>query len=222
MHSRSPGPSLMSSVTKKPLLRMLRCDRVAPLGEPVVPEVYWMLIGSPGCRPCHPGAQGGRGHLVGAMPQAFPIGGAQEDDLGHIGSLGTHLADHAAVVGGLERRRRHQQPRAGLTQHIGQFVGAVGGIDRHQDRADLGRRVLQNRPFRAVGRPDADTIPALDIAGHQSTCHAVDLDVQLGVGPAPAAGTSTSASVSGYVDAVRSKFAPIVSSRRGVSVGPAA
>jgi hypothetical protein len=25
---------------------MLRCDSVAPLGNPVVPDVYWMLIGS--------------------------------------------------------------------------------------------------------------------------------------------------------------------------------
>ena len=25
---------------------MLWCDRVAPLGKPVVPDVYWMLIGS--------------------------------------------------------------------------------------------------------------------------------------------------------------------------------
>jgi hypothetical protein len=31
---------------KKPLLRMLRCESVAPFGKPVVPEVYWMLIGS--------------------------------------------------------------------------------------------------------------------------------------------------------------------------------
>ena len=25
---------------------MLWCERVAPLGKPVVPDVYWMLIGS--------------------------------------------------------------------------------------------------------------------------------------------------------------------------------
>ena len=33
-----------------PLLRMLVCDRVAPLGNPVVPDVYWMLIGSAALR----------------------------------------------------------------------------------------------------------------------------------------------------------------------------
>ena len=31
---------------KWPLLRMFRCDSVAPFGNPVVPEVYWMLIAS--------------------------------------------------------------------------------------------------------------------------------------------------------------------------------
>ena len=36
---------------KKPLLRMLWWDRVAPLGKPVVPLVYWMLIGSSKDRP---------------------------------------------------------------------------------------------------------------------------------------------------------------------------
>jgi hypothetical protein len=34
---------------KKPLLRMLWCERVAPLGNPVVPDVYWMLMGSSNC-----------------------------------------------------------------------------------------------------------------------------------------------------------------------------
>ena len=67
-------------------------------------------------------------------------------------------------------------------------MGAVGGIDRHQDRADLCRGVLENRPFRAVGRPDADAVPTLNVAGHQGSCHAVDLGVQSGVGPTPAAG----------------------------------
>ena len=31
---------------KKPLLTMLWCESVAPFGKPVVPDVYWMLIGS--------------------------------------------------------------------------------------------------------------------------------------------------------------------------------
>ena len=34
---------------KYPLFRMLWWDSVAPLGKPVVPLVYWMLIGSSNC-----------------------------------------------------------------------------------------------------------------------------------------------------------------------------
>src|SRR5215467_3534429 len=51
---------------KKPLFRMLWWDRVAPLGKPVVPLVYWMLIGSskdrlasrPASGPTSPGIPG--------------------------------------------------------------------------------------------------------------------------------------------------------------------
>src|SRR6516165_5895808 len=49
MHSLSSGVSRIASPMKKPLLRILWCDRVAPLGKPVVPEVNWMLIGSSNC-----------------------------------------------------------------------------------------------------------------------------------------------------------------------------
>ncbi len=44
-----PGPRPVyrhSSPMKKPLLRMLWWESVAPFGKPVVPLVYWMLIGS--------------------------------------------------------------------------------------------------------------------------------------------------------------------------------
>ena len=58
MQSRSSSVKPISSVTKKPLLRMLRWLSVAPLGQPVVPEVYWMLIGSCGSRPCSRSAHG--------------------------------------------------------------------------------------------------------------------------------------------------------------------
>src|SRR6516165_3670543 len=49
MHSLSSGVSRIASPMKKPLLRILWCDRVAPLGKPVVPEVNWTLIGSSNC-----------------------------------------------------------------------------------------------------------------------------------------------------------------------------
>ena len=36
---------------KYPLLRMFRWLSVAPLGRPVVPDVYWMFTASSACRP---------------------------------------------------------------------------------------------------------------------------------------------------------------------------
>ncbi len=46
MHRRSAAVSFMHSPMKKPLFKMLRCVSVAPFGNPVVPLVNWMLIGS--------------------------------------------------------------------------------------------------------------------------------------------------------------------------------
>ena len=48
-HRRTQAVALGSpicSAAKKALLTMLWWDSVAPLGEPVVPDVYWMLTGS--------------------------------------------------------------------------------------------------------------------------------------------------------------------------------
>src|ERR1019366_354602 len=46
MQTRSSLVYRHPSPMKNPLLRMLWWERVAPLGKPVVPLVYWMLIGS--------------------------------------------------------------------------------------------------------------------------------------------------------------------------------
>ena len=57
---------------KYPLFRMLRCDSVAPLGKPVVPEVYWMLIGSVLASPASRVAQLVGRHRVGVGTQPLP------------------------------------------------------------------------------------------------------------------------------------------------------
>ena len=46
MQRRSRCVKRMRSPIQKPLLRMLWCVSIAPLGKPVVPEVYWMLMTS--------------------------------------------------------------------------------------------------------------------------------------------------------------------------------
>ena len=51
MQSRSSTVSRIAEVTKLPLLTMLWWVSVAPLGAPVVPDVNWMLMASPGFSP---------------------------------------------------------------------------------------------------------------------------------------------------------------------------
>ena len=64
-------------MTKKPLLRMLWCESVAPLGKPVVPLVYWMLIGSSKDELGH--ARGDRVAVGLARAELVPLGAVDED-----------------------------------------------------------------------------------------------------------------------------------------------
>ena len=64
-------------MTKKPLLRMLWCESVAPLGKPVVPLVYWMLIGSSKDSSAMRAAIASRSSVAGA--ELVPLGAVDED-----------------------------------------------------------------------------------------------------------------------------------------------
>ena len=67
---------------------------MAPLGKPVVPEVYWMLIGSSNWSAAsRPGAQllGDRSPLG---EQLLPVA-VEEDDALESGQLAAHLASIA-------------------------------------------------------------------------------------------------------------------------------
>ena len=187
MHSRSSGPKLISSVVKYPLLRMLRCDSVAPFGKPVVPEVYWMLIGSLLSSVAILARRSSTGTDVRAVDEARPVVGADEQHLLQVRCVRPDLVDHADVVRRLERRRGDQGADARLLQHIGQFVGAVGRIDVDQDGADLRGRVLHDGPLGTVRRPHADALTAFDAQRHETACDHVDFVVEFGVRPPPTA-----------------------------------
>ena len=173
---------------KNPLFRMLWWDRVAPLGNPVVPLVYWMLIGS--SKPSR-GLPLGQlvlpaGHRHGAgHEQLIPVGRAQVDHPGEIGKIPADLLDHGPVIAGLERLRADQQPDPGLAQHVSQLVAAVGRVDVDQDHPRLGRGVLQQYPLRAVRGPDAHPVARLDPRRDQAQRQRVGVRVELGIGPAP-------------------------------------
>src|SRR4029450_8803209 len=122
---------------KKPLLRMLWCDRVAPLGNPAVPEVYWMLMGSsnwsrasrsrsrstgtrpaparssppPAAPPPHPAPPHPPGRGVPPPQPPPPVEG---------GELRGHLAEHVQVVGLAEAGGQDQGRHPGLAEGIGQ------------------------------------------------------------------------------------------------------
>jgi hypothetical protein len=71
-----------------------------------------------------------------------------------------------------------------MLERVGHLVGAVGRVDVHQDGADLGRGVLHQRPFGAVGRPHADALAALDAEREERPRALVDARGKLAVGPA--------------------------------------
>ena len=97
------------------------------------------------------------------------------------------LLDHRAVVAGPERRRADQHPHAALVHDVGELVGAVGRVDVDQDRADLRRGELHERPLGAVGSPDPDPVALLDARADQAARDVVDVAVELGPRPAATA-----------------------------------
>ncbi len=160
-HTRSRSVYSSSWAMKWPLLRMLWWLSVAPLGKPVVPLVYWMLIGSSNVS-CSPTA---RTSSAEAPPEEISSHslGLEEDRALEPGQVRLHLVDHRHEVRALDLRRGEQQAAAGLAERILELVGSVSRIDVDQDHAELGRGVLNERPFGAVGPPHAHPI-AVDSA----------------------------------------------------------
>ena len=69
------------------------------------------------------------------------------------------------VVGLPEAAGQAEQAHAALVERVFQFDRLVGGIDVDQDRADAGRRVLEDDPLEAVGRPHADAVAGAEPRG---------------------------------------------------------
>ena len=201
---------------------MLRCDSVAPLGNPVVPDVYWMLIGSSGDSPADRSRRACDGHRGAAGDERVPVGRAQQHDVPQRGAVRPHLLDHRPVVARPEPLGRDEHRRARLLQRVRQLVRAVRRVDRDEHGADLGGRVLQQRPLRAVRRPDADPVADLHPEGEQAAGHVVHGGVELGVRPPPAGRDLDERLAVGVQAAVRSRSAPMVRSSSGGVVAPAA
>ena len=61
-------------------------------------------------------------------------------------------------------------------------MAAIRGIDVHEDGADRGCGVLNENPFVAVGRPDADPVAPGDAAREQASGHGIGLVDEFAVG----------------------------------------
>ena len=148
---------------------MLWCVSVAPLGKPVVPEVYWMLIGSSNCRRLLASGQFGFGDVVRRRRAARPSRRRGRRICSQVGAARPGLLPACGGVGGLaEAAAQQQDAHAGLVQDVLQLAGLVGGVDVDEDRADAGGGVLDDDPLEAVGRPDADAVAVPDAEGEQA------------------------------------------------------
>ena len=120
-----------------------------------------------------------------ALQQRLPFRAADQHDMRQIRTSRPHLGDHARVVGRLQTLGRDEQRGARLIEHELELAGAVGRVDVDQDGADLRRRVLGERPFRAVRRPDTDPVTLLDADFQQPERQGIDVGGQFRIGPAP-------------------------------------
>ena len=124
----------------------------------------------------------------------------------------TRSVDDLEIVRGLERRRQDQRLALDLVHRVLELGAPVGRVDVDQDQARLGGGELGQRPFGAVGRPDADAIAALQPQRQQAGGEIVDPPPQL----APASSARSDAAPPaprgrGRSRPVRSKKAPMVS-----------
>ena len=124
-------------------------ESVAPLGKPVVPEVYWMLIGSS----APSAAIRSRQPLgVDAAPPRRPGRPSSPRRCRRRRSApGTRRAPARPSRGSpsvLCATALTSSRMPGLVDDVGQLVAAVGRVDVDQDRADLGRGVLHQHPLR--------------------------------------------------------------------------
>ena len=82
--------------------------------------------------------------------------------------------------------RQHQRAHADQVEGVPQLVGLICRIDRHQDQPGAGACKLNEQPFRAVRRPDADPVPGVQPHLQQARRQPVDRNSERPVGPSPA------------------------------------
>ena len=205
MQTRSRSDSRRASPTKKPLLSRLWWVSVAPLGAPVVPLVNWMLMGSSNCRRR---ARSRRDSTLAGLASRGTSSKARRPGSGlapdpHDGAkvgqgrgpqpprrrpvqLGSDRAQHADVVGALERGGGDEGLAPDAGERVLHLVPPVGGVDVDEHDPRPRRRELGHDPLRVVRRPDAEPVALLEPEGHEAGGERVGPGPQLPVRPADA------------------------------------
>ena len=145
----------MASICTR-LATRLRCVSITPFGRPVVPDEYGRTTTS----------------VAGSMATAggsASIAIDASDGTPGASSMVTISMDGAASCGRLarprrERRRRDEQPGAGVAQLERDLVGRVGRVDGGQDGAEARDGVEDDGVLRHVGRPDRHDVALADAA----------------------------------------------------------
>ena len=166
---------------------------VAAFGEPVVPEVNWILIGSSGCssRDSHPAVSVRRStkRQNVAEPEKSGLIGVSEMNrdrqmrqprspqrtLRAMLQFRREFSQMPNIICRFEPVRRDQCPALDLVQRVFQFRCTVARIDVHQDQARLGGGVLRQHPFDPVGRPETDPFARFQAQSDQTGGETIDL-----------------------------------------------
>ena len=118
------------------------------------------------------------------MRQAF----AEQLARGGGFELGADLVDDLHIVGVLVAVDHHQRVGVGLAQQVLGLMHLVGGVDRHQHRADAGAGPEGNEPLGDIRRPDGHVVALLYAHGDEGAGKLVHVVAELGVGARVVAG----------------------------------
>ena len=118
--------------------------------------------------------------LIPAHHRAGPV--AEQHGGAHGGYRRDDRVERLEIAGPAEPVRRDEQRDPGLTERVRQFLTPVRRVHGDENGSDLGRGVLDDHPFDAVARPDADAVALLHALRQQRTGGAFDQRMECLVG----------------------------------------
>ena len=115
--------------------------------------------------------------------ECIPARFADEHRVDQVRAVRPSTFDHGGVAGPLELRYCHHGPDSCLAQHEGHLMGPIRRVDGDQNRPNLGRPVLHQRPFGAVRRPNTNPVTGPHTEGEQSESNGINITPKLVIGP---------------------------------------